>query len=154
MAKELLENITSQCGQGGSLLIGIDLQKEISTIEAAYNDAKGLTASFSLNILNRINCELAGDIKPEQFEHVANYNEMYGRVEIGLRSRQAQVVEIGGEQFAFDQGEEIHTEYSHKYTIEGFAEIASETGLEFRRAWTDPNEFFAVLHFVVGDESP
>ena len=153
LANHLLKNINNQCGPGGSLLIGIDLQKKISTIEAAYNDAKGVTASFNLNMLNRINLELGGDIKLEQFEHVAKYNEKYGRVEIGLQSLQAQVVEIEGKQFAFEKGEEIHTEYSHKYTIDGFAEIASEAGLEFRRAWTDPNDLFAVLHFVVGDQT-
>lgn len=150
-AKRLLAGIAPLCGTGGGLLIGIDLQKEVSTLEAAYNDAKGVTAEFNLNLLQRINEELGADFDLDQFEHAASYDNAHGRIEIGLRSQQDQVVTLDGQHFRFDEGEEIRTEYSHKYTIDGFAEIARDVGLELHRFWTDNDEMFGVLHLVVAD---
>lgn len=149
-AAELLERITRLCGTGGGLLIGIDLQKDPRTIEAAYNDRRGVTAEFNLNLLRRINRELDGDFDLDQFEHRAVYNAQAGRVEISLVSRRDQTVEVGGEAFEFARGEAIHTEYSHKYTIDGFAEMAARAGLTLRREWTDPKRYFAVLHLAIG----
>ncbi len=147
----ILTQIATMCGTGGGLLIGIDLQKDIDVIEAAYNDAKGVTSQFNLNILSRINRELNGDIKVQQFEHEAHYNQEHGRVEIRLVSQCAQEVSIGDKSFTFNKGDAILTEYSHKYTIAGFEELAIKAGLVVRRYWTDPRDRFAVLHLAVSD---
>jgi len=149
-ATELLERITRLCGTGGGLLIGIDLQKDVRTIEAAYNDRRGVTAQFNLNLLRRINRELDGNFDLEQFAHRAIYNARLGRVEISLVSRRAQVVALGGEVFEFGNDEPIHTEHSHKYTIDGFAAMAAEAGLTLRREWTDKDGYFAVAHLAIG----
>jgi dimethylhistidine N-methyltransferase len=148
-ALELLGRIAPLCGVGGGLLIGVDLQKDISVIEAAYNDDDGVTAEFNLNLLKRINRELGGDFDTDQFEHRAVYDEDRDRVEMHLVSQSRQEVSVGGESFAFTKGETICTEYSHKYTIDGFARIASGVGLTLRRYWTDERRYFAVLHLVV-----
>jgi L-histidine Nalpha-methyltransferase len=148
-AAELLQKITGLCGTGGGLLIGIDLQKDPATIEAAYNDSRGVTAQFNLNLLRRINRELGANFDLAQFVHWAVYNPKHGRVEMYLESRRAQAVEVGGEIVEFAQGERICTEYSHKYTIDGFAATAAVAGLTLRRAWTDKRGYFAVLHLAV-----
>lgn len=148
-ARTLLENIARSCGQGGGLVIGVDLQKEPHVIEAAYNDAEGVTARFNLNLLHRINRELDADFQVDAFRHRAFYDRRRGRVEISLVSEERQRVEVQGETFEFERGESILTEYSHKYTPQQFAEIAAEAGLAARRVWTDPREWFAVIHLVV-----
>ncbi len=150
-ARAILIRIATMCGTGGGLLIGIDLQKDVDIIEAAYNDAKGVTSEFNLNLLSRINRELDGDIDVDQFEHEANYNEERGRVELQLVSQCAQEVRIGDESFTFTKGDAILTECSHKYTISGFANLGNEAGLMLRRHWTDQHERFAVLHFAVSE---
>lgn len=148
-AAELLRRIALMCGGGGGLLIGIDLKKDIKTIEAAYNDRDGVTAQFNLNLLRRMNRELGADFDLEQFSHRATYNPQKGRVETHLVSRCAQVVMIGNKKIEFAHGETIATEHSHKYTVAEFAGFAAAAGLSLRRAWTDRDEYFAVLHLVV-----
>jgi dimethylhistidine N-methyltransferase len=150
-ALQLLRQLAALCGTGGGLLIGIDLQKDVDTIEAAYDDADGVTADFNLNVLRRINDELGGDFRLDRFCHRAVYNPRLGRVELGLVSQCRQEVDVAGESFAFEEGEEIRTEYSHKYTIEGFADLAAGVGLTLRRHWTDDASRFAVLHLAVVD---
>jgi dimethylhistidine N-methyltransferase len=150
-AVELLESIAMHCGRGGGLLIGIDLDKNPSTLELAYNDPAGITAEFNLNLLHRIRDELGAEIDIEGFEHVARYESSHARIEIFLRSLRAQAILIDGQTFEVSDGELILTEYSHKYTIERFAEMASSVGLTLRKSWTDENELFAVLHFAVLD---
>lgn len=152
-ARNILARISQLCGKGGGLLIGVDLQKDTPTLEAAYNDAQGVTAEFNLNLLRRINRELDADFDVDQFEHQAVYNDRLGRVEISLVSQCDQTVEIAGDEFQLADGELICTEYSHKYTIDSFANLASEVGLSLRRHWTDDQQRFGVLHLVVnGDE--
>jgi dimethylhistidine N-methyltransferase len=148
-AAKLLRQIRELCGLGGGLLIGIDLKKEATIIEAAYNDELGVTAAFNLNLLQRINRELGADFNLDQFAHRAWYNREFGRVEMHLVSRCAQVVAAGGENIEFMAEETICTEYSHKYTIAEFSQIAAVAGLTLRREWTDQNHYFAVLHFAV-----
>jgi dimethylhistidine N-methyltransferase len=148
-AMRLMRQIAGLCGQGGGLLIGIDLKKDRQKIEAAYNDKLGVTARFNLNLLARINRELDGDFCLDQFEHRAVYNAELGRVEIDLVSRCPQYVTVAGRAFAFELGEAIRTEYSHKYSIEEFARLAAPAGFCLRRHWTDPAKNFAVLHLVV-----
>ena len=149
--RAMLARIAPLCGTGGGLLIGIDLQKDVDIIESAYNDAKGVTAQFNLNLLSRINRELDGEFDVGQFEHQAVYNDEMGRVEIYLVSQCDQTATVGDESFEFADGETICTEYSHKYTIDGFAELAAEVGLTLHRHWTDDRQLFAVLHFVVSE---
>lgn len=150
-AQAMLQQISDLCGRGGGLIIGIDLQKDVATIEAAYNDSKGVTAEFNLNLLHHINQVLEGDFDVEQFRHRAAYDLRHHRVEISLVSRQAQIVRIGNQTFRFGSGEPIVTEYSHKYTIEGFAHMAAKAGLTLRRSWADDKEMFAVLHLALLD---
>ena len=148
-AQELLEGIAKICGRGGGLLIGIDLQKDIDTIEAAYNDAAGVTAKFNLNMLGRINRDLGGEFDIDSFQHRARYDEIHHRVDIRLVSQRDQAVDVDGQTFQFEEGETIHTEFSHKYTIDTFADLANEAGFVLRASWTDSAEYFAVLHLII-----
>ena len=150
-ATAMLRQIVTLCGCGGGLLIGIDLQKDVDVIEAAYNDARGVTADFNLNLLSRINRELDGNFDLDSFAHRAIYNCDQHRVELSLLCNRPQTVTIGDRQFQFDAGEAIGTEHSHKYTVDGFAELASSAGLTLHRHWTDDDNLFAVLHLVVED---
>jgi len=148
-AAELLRRVVGICGEGGGLEIGIDLKKDRARIEAAYNDRLGVTAQFNLNLLRRINRELGADFAVEQFSHEARYNEQASRIEMHLISRQAQVVRIAEEAIELAADEAICTEYSHKYSVTGFAAAAARAGLLLQEHWTDANEDFAVLFFAV-----
>ena len=145
----MLAQIAQMCGRGGGLLIGIDLQKDIDTIELAYNDLQGVTAEFSLNLLQHINRELDADFDLDHFEHQAFYDRQQHRVEISLVSLREQTVSLGDRSVEFMEQEQILTEYSHKYTIDGFAKLAAEVGLTLRKSWTDDDGMFAVLHLVL-----
>ena len=151
-AGSLLSQMANMLGPEGGLLIGIDLQKDIPTIEAAYNDSLGVTAEFNLNLLARINRELDGDFDLSNFEHKASYDSVHHRIVISIVSSIAQSVTVDGETFDFAQGEEIFTEYSHKYTVDGFAELAAEHGFVLHKHWTDEEELFGVLHLVLEEE--
>ena len=144
-ACKLLQHAAALVDNHGMLLIGIDLRKEPAVIEAAYNDSQGVTAEFNLNLLRRINRELGTDFQLEHFEHEAPYDVLAGRIEMRLRCTLAHAVEIAGERFTIQQGEAIHTEYSHKYTVEGFATMARRAGFVLRRRWLDERQYFAVL---------
>lgn len=150
-ARAVLAQIAPLCGTGGGLLIGIDLKKDVDVLEAAYNDAQGVTAEFNLNLLDRINRELNADIDASQFQHEAVYNQEHGRIEIFLVSQCDQSFSIDDDTFFFTEGERICTEHSHKYTIDEFARMASDVGLALHREWTDDKRRFAVLHFAVAD---
>ncbi len=147
-AERLLRQIGTVCGTEGGLLIGVDLKKDAATIEAAYNDAQGVTAEFNLNLLRRINRELGADFRTERFRHRAVYNAREGRVELGLVSRCLQTVRIEDQRFHFDPREEIRTEYSYKYTVEQFCETAALAGFTLRTEWSDAAKNFAVLYFL------
>ncbi len=147
---QMLTQIARLCGDDGSLLIGTDLQKDTGILKAAYNDSQGVTAEFNLNLLHRIARELEGDLDPEQFKHDAIYNEEDHRVEMHLVSQSKQSITIGDESFQFAEGESILTEYSHKYSVEGFADLAKKTGLKLRQCWTDSQDLFAVQHLAAG----
>ncbi len=149
-----LSRLAHAAGPAGGALIGIDLQKDIAIIEAAYNDAQGVTAEFNLNLLRRINHELGGNFDLEQFLHLAFYDPFEHRMDIRLVSLCDQTVELGPRTFHFAAGEPIHTEYSHKYTIAGFAKMAAATGLSLRQCWTDRRDYFAVLYFEASGNMP
>jgi dimethylhistidine N-methyltransferase len=145
---KLLRQTRELCGRNGHLILGIDLQKSPAIIEAAYNDAKGVTAKFNLNLLQRINRELGADINVDNFRHRAKYNPQAGRVETDIVSRWRQTIIIGEASFDLMADEAIRTEYSYKYTIDGVASMAARAGLKLRRHWTDENSLFAVFHLV------
>jgi dimethylhistidine N-methyltransferase len=147
-ARRILRRIALLCGHDGALLLGVDLEKDPATIEAAYNDAAGVTAEFNLNLLRRINRELDADFDLGAFEHRAFYDRRYKRVDIRLESRRRQRVRVGAASYRFARGEAIRTEYSHKYTIDGLAALADEAGFTLRRYWTDDRQYFAVAYLV------
>ena len=148
----MMKTIANILGPQGGLLIGIDLHKDSKILEAAYNDCQGVTDQFNLNVLHRINDELEADFDVEHFSHQAVYNVEQGRVEIYIVSERDQVVTVFDRRFEFSAGERILTEYSHKYTIDGFVELASQAGFSLHKHWTDERELFAVLHLVMEDD--
>lgn len=129
---------------GGGLLIGVDLVKDPARLHAAYNDAAGVTALFNKNLLARANRELEADFDMDGFAHYAPYNPLAHRIEMYLVSTRRQRVTIAGETFDFAPGEAVHTEDSHKYTIESFREMAARAGFRPRAVWTDPERLFAI----------
>ncbi len=141
-----LQNIANMVGVGGGLLIGVDLKKNESILNAAYNDAQGVTAEFNLNLLSRINRELNGDFALETFQHEAFYNSTAGRIEMHLTSRLSQTVTVGDENISIAEQESIHTENSYKYSIEEFSALAGLAGFEMVNAWVDGDNLFS-LHY-------
>jgi dimethylhistidine N-methyltransferase len=137
----------------GGLLIGVDLVKDRATLEAAYDDAAGVTAAFNLNLLHRINRELGGTFDPDTFRHRAVWNDAERRIEAFLVSTRDQTASVDGVAFRFAEGEAVHTENSHKYTVEGFARFAAGAGFVLRQRWTDADGLFSVLYFEV-DSAP
>ena len=111
-----------------NLLIGIDLKKDKRILDAAYNDSAGVTATFNLNLISRINRELDGSFDLSRFSHRAAYNELQGRIEMHLVSKCAQIVSVAGRQFKFREGETIHTENSYKYGCDEFTQLAERAG--------------------------
>lgn len=146
-AVDFLRTAAGDLGRGGGLLIGVDLVKDTKVLEAAYNDADGVTAGFNLNLLSRINRELCGSFEPRFFRHRAFWNEQASRIEMHLESKRRQRVHVAGRAFLFDDGETIHTENSYKYTLEGFHALAEEAGWRPVRTWTDPKQLFS-LHYL------
>lgn len=144
-----LKSAATGLGRGNSLLIGVDLKKDVEILRAAYNDAAGVTAAFNLNLLRRINRELGGNFDLDAFVHDARWVEEVGRIEMHLVSTIDQTVTIDGTDFHFADGESIHTEDSHKYDIEGFAALAREAGWSHERHWTDPDGLFSIHYLVV-----
>jgi dimethylhistidine N-methyltransferase len=143
-AVALLRQIAELVGHGGALLIGVDLKKDRAILEPAYDDAQGVTAAFNLNLLARINRELGGDFVLGRFRHRAFYNETHGRIEMHLVSLEAQTVHLAGQSFRLARDETICTEYSHKYSLADFSELAEAGGLRVQAVWTDPAGLFSV----------
>jgi len=140
-----LRNIAFLCGNDGCLLIGVDRKKERRILEAAYNDRKGVTAKFNLNILARANRELGADFDICSFHHRAPYNEIHGRIEMHLVSKCPQTVHVDSQDFSFEEGEYITTEYSYKYTLKGFEGLALKAGFEPVKHWEDRDHLFSVV---------
>jgi dimethylhistidine N-methyltransferase len=129
---------------GGALLLGADLVKDPAILHAAYNDSQGVTAAFNLNLLARANRELGTGFQLERFAHYAFYNAPLMRIEMHLVSRCTQVVEVCGRASEFEEGESLHTENSHKFTIEGLRALAQRAGFRPGPVWTDPDRLFSV----------
>lgn len=135
---------------GGGLLIGIDLVKDHGVLHAAYNDAAGVTAAFNLNVLRRAQCQLGAEFPADAFEHLAFYNPAYQRIEMHLRATRPLEFKLGSEVYGFNEGETLHTEHSHKYTVSGFQALAQRAGFKPGKVWTDENGWFAVLWLEAG----
>src|SRR5580658_4228876 len=144
----LLQRMRRQVGPQGAAIIGVDLKKDLSILLPAYDDSAGVTADFNRNILVRINRELDGQFSPQQFGHLARWNEAECAIEMHLESPIDQVIAIAGKGFAFRRGETIHTESSRKYEIRGFSEFARHHGWHTQRLWTDASRQFAIFGLV------
>lgn len=134
---------------GEYFLIGFDLQKDPAVLEAAYNDADGVTADFNLNILRHLNRRYGGDLDPAGFEHLAFYNREEHRIEMHLKSRADQHASLEGLglEVDFEKGETIRTEISRKFSVEGMVETFDAQGFDLVQHWTDPNDWFALALF-------
>jgi len=147
-AQRLLRVFRTDLWPGGRMIVGVDLKKDARQLVLAYNDSRGITAAFNLNLLARINRELGGTFNLEAFEHQAVYNPRDGRIEMYLQSRRYQEVEVRGCRFCFRAGERIHTENSYKYAIGQFQDLARSSGWQPGRVWTDRNDLFSVHELV------
>lgn len=148
-AADLLRAFRATLGAKPWLAIGIDLRKNPRLIEAAYDDDAGVTAAFNLNLLTRINRELGGTIPVDAFEHRAVWNDDIGRIEMHLAAARDVHFEIGGRSYSVGEGETIHTENSHKYTLDEARLLARVSGWQPVRYWTDPRGLFS-LHLWRG----
>jgi dimethylhistidine N-methyltransferase len=146
-AVDFLARAGELLGKGSSLLIGADLQKDLDILLPAYDDAKGVTAQFTLNLIHRINRELNGNLDVKRFAHKVIYNDEIGRIEIYIESLAGQEAEILGRRFSFAEGERIHVENSHKYTLPQFHDLAHRAGWDTEQVWTDPDNLFS-LHYL------
>jgi len=148
---DFLKNARTSLGQDASLLIGVDLRKPRAIVEPAYNDAAGVTAEFNRNALRNLNRLLDADFEPEAFRHEAVWNGEASRIEMWLVASRPMTVRLpsgsnarGAEVFEFREGDRIVTEYSYKFTLEGFDSLTSEAGWKRGESWTDPQDWFAV----------
>jgi L-histidine Nalpha-methyltransferase len=141
----LLQQMRRAAGCGGAVLLGLDLKKDPQRIHAAYNDAAGITAAFTLNLLQRLNRELGADFDLAQFQHRAVYQAEAGRIETDILSLRGQRVQIGGRAFDFAAGEALRVEVSCKYDRADMTRLAGAAGLRVQRVWTDPLQQFAVV---------
>lgn len=146
-AADFLRRVRQLIGADGGLLIGVDLHKSERRLNAAYNDSRGVTAQFNLNVLQRLNDELDAEFDPSGFSHHAFYNSEQQRIEMHLVSDVQQTVRCNGSRIEFAPGETIHTENSYKYTVEGFAGLAASAGLSLTQSWLDADRLFSV-HYL------
>ncbi len=151
-AAAFLKRIRGLVGDDGALLIGVDLKKDEAVLNAAYNDAAGVTAAFNLNVLHHLNSELNADFDVEQFSHVAAYNDDEGCIQMHLRSEVEQTVSLDGQAISFSAGEMIHTENSHKYAVDEFLMMAKDAGFERSQSWLDDDSYFGVFFLSSGGE--
>jgi dimethylhistidine N-methyltransferase len=146
-AISFLKKYGHMVGEGGGLLIGVDLKKDKHIFELAYDDPQGVTAAFNMNLLERINREADASFDLENFEHEARYNEHKGRVEMHLVSKVPQLVRVNQTVFRFLEGETIHTESSYKYSVEEFCELAAKARFAIKQCWKDSRKMFCVYYF-------
>ncbi len=148
-AHAFLARMAQAAGPGGGLLIGVDLEKDRATVEAAYNDSQGVTAAFNKNLLRRMNRELGATFDLDAFRHRAVYNLDEGRIEMCLVSACDQTVRVNGHRIRFEEGEPICVEYSYKFTLERFRGLAKRAGFSVRNVWMDANRLFSVQYLTV-----
>jgi len=148
-AVTVLDEIRMMVGETGGLLIGVDLQKEPAVLNAAYNDSSGFTERFNKNLLHRINKELGANFNVDQFNHLAFFNEEKNRIEMHLVSLQSQTVKLDAHVFQFKKEQTILTEYSHKYTVAHFEQLAEKAGFQRVKTWVDDEQLFSVHYLRV-----
>jgi dimethylhistidine N-methyltransferase len=146
-AVQLLRRVRQLVGHGGGLLIGVDLKKDVAVLESAYNDARGVTADFNLNMLAHINRRLDADFDPGNFAHKAIYNEHLGRIEMHLQCTKDHYVRVDGNAYRFRSGETIHTENSYKYSTGEFHALAARADFAPVRVWIDEAGLFSI-HYL------
>lgn len=134
-----------QAAAGGCVLVGVDLVKPKSLLEAAYDDELGVTAAFNLNLLLHLNRLLGADFRVPQWQHVALFNEVESRIEMHLQAREGLAVQWPGESRRFGAGERIHTENSYKWTVQGFAQLLAQAGFSGSQHWCDEQGWFSVF---------
>lgn len=144
---QFLKNTANILQPNGSLLIGVDLKKDKAILEPAYDDSKGISAAFALNLLTRINQELKANFNLDKFSYRVFYNERCGRIEMYIVSLKEQIVNIDGIEISFQEGELLRTEHSYKYTIAEFQALARLAGFKPKCVWTDPQQLFS-LHYL------
>lgn len=145
-AVALLSSVRRHLGKHGRLLISVDLRKDARVMEAAYDDAIGVTAAFNRNVLRAVNRELGSDFHPERFEHRAIFDDAASRIEMQLVAAHTHDVDLGqGHTRRFERGEIIVTEHSYKYSPEHFSELLAGAGLSVDRMWTDERGWFGVF---------
>ena len=145
-AKAFLKRVAELVGEGGGLLIGVDLKKDARIVNLAYNDAEEVTAAFNLNMLAHLNREFGAGFQLDQFRHQATYDETLGRIEMYLVSLEDQTVSLGDAEFSFGRDERILTEVSYKYTVEEFERLSVGGGFHVRKVWTDVDQLFSVQY--------
>jgi dimethylhistidine N-methyltransferase len=145
----LLRRTAALCGPGGGLLLGADLRKDERVLEAAYDDAQGVTAAFNRNLLVRINRELGGDFDPRQFAHRAFFNRLESRIEMHLVSERHQGAHVDNEKFFFSAGEPIRTEFSYKYGPGDLHDLAGTAGFTVETTWMDERRYFSVSYITI-----
>jgi dimethylhistidine N-methyltransferase len=150
-AVEFMNNLHSILDKRDRFLVGVDLKKDKNVLHAAYNDAQGTTAEFNLNVLHRIRRELDAELDPDNFSHLAFYNNELGRIEMHLVSDIDQAIRIEEEIIQLQEGERIHTECSYKYDIDEFQQLASSAGFNPLTVWTDSRHLFS-LHLLQPSE--
>ena len=141
-----LRQIGQIVGPGGGLLIGVDMAKSQQVLHHAYNDAKGITAAFNLNLLNNVNTAIGSDFNPDQFRHHAFFNSEESRIEMHLISTLDQKVQIGGQTFSIKKEESILTEVSYKYKLDSFISLTEKAGFELRKVWLDQQKYFSLQY--------
>jgi dimethylhistidine N-methyltransferase len=147
-AIKILRQMRTEMSDGGGVLVGVDLKKDPAEIEAAYNDAAGVTRDFTLNMLVRLNREVGTNFDLDAFEHRARYNVLAGRIETALVSTKRQDVKVGNDTFGFREDEAMQVEYSCKYSLDDFAQMANKAGLSVEQVWMDADERFSVQYLV------
>ena len=145
-AAAFFRKLHTACGDDGGLLIGVDLVKATEIMNAAYNDALGVTASFNLNLLLHLNRLLVANFNIAEWRHVSFFNTAQSRIEMYLESRHAVTVQWQGGERRFQQGERIHTENSYKYTPDNFMQLLQQAGFAVTRSWSDADDWFLVCH--------
>ena len=144
-SEAFLREARGTLGQGSAFLVSADLVKDKDILLRAYDDRDGVTRAFNLNLLTRINRELEADFDLGRFRHEARWNDEESRIEMHLVSALPQEVSVAGRRFTFAEGETIHTENSHKYTVPRFTALAERAGWTVENVWTDDRDWFGVF---------
>lgn len=146
-AVAFLARLHQMAGSNGAVLVGVDLLKNRQRLLSAYDDSEGVTARFNRNLLTRLHKELGAELEKDAFRHEARFNEQLNRIEMHLVASRATRIVLDGREFNFEEGESIHTESSHKYSLLDFRKLAARAGLASKKAWKDPEGLFS-MHWL------